>query len=115
MKWLENRPLCSSNQLSFITPQKVDVRLVEYSLALCALPFYFGLVEGRSDGVDDGRVPGRVLAEVIFDPFKTTGICADPPQESPRHATAKTGPPLRQSINVNHFVLNSFQNQAFFI
>ena len=79
-----------------------------------ALPFYFELEEGRPDGVDDGRVPGLVQAEVIFDPFKTTGICAQALQESPRHATARQAGQLKQSINVNHFVLNSFQNQAFY-
>ena len=80
-----------------------------------ALPFYFDLEEGRPDPLDDGRVPGLVQAEVSFDPFKTTGICADPPQESTRPATSQAGSHLKQSINVNHFVLNSFQNQAFFI
>ena len=80
-----------------------------------ALPFYFELEEGRPDGVDDGRVPGLVQAEVSFDPFKTTGICAQALQESPRHATSQAGSQFNQSINVNQFVLNSFQNQAFSI
>ena len=80
-----------------------------------ALPFYFEPEEGRPGPVDDGRVPGLVQAEVSFDPFKTTGICADPPQESTRPATSQAGFQFRQSADVNHFVLNSFQNQAFSI
>ena len=78
-----------------------------------ALPFYFDLEEGRPDPLDDGRVPGLVQAEVSFDPFKTPGICAQALQESPRPATSQAGFQLRQSADVNHFVLNSFQNQAF--
>ena len=79
-----------------------------------ALPFYFEPEEGRPDGVDDGRVPGLFLAEVSFDPFKTTVFRAHSPQGSTRPANGQASPQLSQSIKRQSLCFEFLPKSGFF-